>query len=122
MDQDLKNSLSASDTWIRGAYILLFCIIYSVAEAVLFLIVIFQFVVLLLTSETNERVHEFSDDLTLYLYRVLQYLTFTIDQKPFPFSPWPDGTEDLAESPADTFEPTEPEPENPDDPTGDPRL
>lgn len=96
MDNELKDSLSRSQTWIRGLYMLLFYIIFSIAELVLALVVIFQFVLLLITGKTNERLLEFGDDLSVFIYQVLQFLTFNTEEKPFPFAPWPIGADVVA--------------------------
>jgi hypothetical protein len=98
MDPELKDSLTASETWIRGFYILLFTIIYSVAEIVLVAIVIFQFLMTLLTRQTNDRLLDLGDDLSIFQYQILQFATYNSDEKPFPFGPWPYGTGGPSES------------------------
>jgi hypothetical protein len=95
MDNEIKSALTAKDTWIRGLYMLLFTVIYSVTEFVLGLIVIFQFIHVLFTRDTNERLLDFSSDLSVYIYQILQFLTFNSNAKPYPFAVWPNGPEDL---------------------------
>lgn len=89
MDNEIKASLTASESWIRGLNMLLFAVIYSVAEVVLSAVVVLQFIFLLLTRGPNERLLEFGDDLSVFIYQIIQYLTFNSDEKPFPFAPWP---------------------------------
>ena len=43
MESDLKQHVTSKKTWIRGFYILLFAVIYSITEIVLFAVVLFQF-------------------------------------------------------------------------------
>ncbi len=93
MDNELKHSLSRSETWIRGLYMLLFYVIFSIAELVLALVVFFQFILMLITGRTNDRLLEFGDDLSVFIYQILQFLTFNTEEKPFPFSPWPIGAD-----------------------------
>lgn len=95
MDNEIKSSLTATDTWMRGLYMLLFTVIYSVTEFVLGLIVVFQFIHVLFSRDTNERLLDFSSDLSVYIYQILQFLTFNSDAKPYPFAVWPNGPEDL---------------------------
>ena len=95
MDNEMKSSLTALDTWLRGLYMLLFTVIYSVTEFVLGLIVVFQFIHVLFSRDTNERLLDFSSDLSVYIYQILQFLTFNSDAKPYPFAVWPNGPEDL---------------------------
>ena len=95
MDNQLKASLTAADTWLRGLYMLLFTVIYSVSEFVLGLVVVFQFIHVLVTRRTNDRLLDFSSDMSVFIYQVLQFLTFNSEAKPYPFAAWPDGPADL---------------------------
>lgn len=101
MDDDIKESLTATETWVRGLYMILFAIIYSLTEVVLAAVVIFQFVIYLLTRSTNERLLEFGEDLAVFIYQIIQFLTFNSEDKPFPFGPWPYG----GEGPGEAVEP-----------------
>jgi hypothetical protein len=80
---------SRKETWVRLLYVLLFVILYGVAEAVLGVIVIVQFGFKLITHETNDNLLNFSTGLNKYIYKILQFMTFNSNEKPFPFSDWP---------------------------------
>jgi len=95
MNSEMKSSLTAGDTWTRGLFMLLFVIIYSVTEFVLGAVVFFQFLHVLATREVNERLQEFTTDVSVFIYQILQFLTFNSEVKPYPFAPWPDGPADL---------------------------
>jgi hypothetical protein len=95
MNNEMKSSLTAADTWTRGLFMLLFVVIYSVAEFVLGAVVFFQFIHVLATREINERLREFTTDVSVFIYQILQFLTFNSEVKPYPFAPWPDGPADL---------------------------
>jgi hypothetical protein len=84
-----KEHVVATATWARGFFILLFALIYTVAEAVLWLMVIVQFGFKLLTGKANLRLLEFSQRLSVFIYQILLYITFNSESKPFPFSDWP---------------------------------
>ena len=86
--EELRAHLTTRDTWIRGLYILLFAVIYSIAELVLAAVVVFQFVARLITGDVNERLLEFGQQLSRYLYDMLRFFTFNSDEKPYPFTPW----------------------------------
>jgi len=49
----------------------------------------------LFSRDTNERLLDFSSDLSVYIYQILQFLTFNSEAKPYPFAVWPNGPEDL---------------------------
>ncbi len=95
MKNEMKSSLTAADTWTRGLFMLLFVVIYSIAEFVLGAVVFFQFIHVLATREINERLRAFTTDVSVFIYQILQFLTFNSEVKPYPFAPWPDGPADL---------------------------
>ena len=98
MDDDIKQYLTAKETWIRGAYILLFALFYSVAEFILFALVVFQFLAILLTGQPNTRARELGQSISTYFYQIIQFMSANTDQRPYPFSPWPDGPPPSVES------------------------
>ena len=76
-------------TLIRGLFMLLFSIIYSVAEVVLAIVVLLQFSFVLVSRERNYRLLEFGAQVSTFIYQVLRYVTFNSDERPFPFADWP---------------------------------
>lgn len=86
----LKENLSNRRSWIRGLYILLFALFYSIAEIVLWAVVIVQFGSRLITGESNERLLEFSGSLNRYVFQILQFITYRSEFMPFPFAEWPE--------------------------------
>lgn len=100
MGAELKNHVTRKTTWLRGLFMLIFALFYSVAEFVLAVVAIFQFLVLLFTGAPNARLLTFGRQLSVYVYHVFLFLTFNRDDKPFPFAPWPDGTDASREPPA----------------------
>lgn len=115
MDAELKSRLTSRDLWMRALYMVFFVIAYGVAEFVLTVVVIFQFITILLTGEANRPLLKFGMNLGSYVYDVLQYMTFNSEFKPFPFADWPE------DEPEDNrwLEPT-PGPSTPPSPTADP--
>ena len=73
----------------RLIYMLLFIICYNIAEIVVVAVVVFQFLHLLILRERNENLLRFGAELAGYIYRVLQFLNFNADEKPFPVGDWP---------------------------------
>jgi len=91
MSDDIKQNLSERKTWLRGLYMLLFLIFYSVAKVIIFAVIAFQFVLSLFTGTTNEKLVTLGQSLSTYLYQILTFLTFNSEQHPYPFSDWPQG-------------------------------
>lgn len=95
MDGKLKERLTAKNKWIRGMYMLLFALIYNIAEIVVGAVAVFQFIVSLFTGKTNEYLITLGQSLGTFIYQIMQFLTFNSEDKPYPFSPWPQGAPEV---------------------------
>lgn len=91
MNAEVKENIIQQSTWVRGLYMLLFSLFYSIAEFVLFAIVIFQFLLVLFTGDTNPRLKKLGQSIATYIYQIIQYLTFNSEYKSYPFGAWPKG-------------------------------
>lgn len=90
MEEELKQNLKRRSTWVRALYMLLFAVIYSVAEIVFAAVVVIQFGFVLITGQANVRLLDFGANLSLFLYQTLQFLCFNSETLPYPFTPWPE--------------------------------
>jgi len=88
---ELKENVKDTKAWIRLLFMLLFGIIYSVAEVVLALVVVFQFLCVLFSGSKNEKALLLGGQLSAFVYQVFNYLTYNSEEKPFPFADWPSG-------------------------------
>lgn len=93
---DIKENAKNIDVWTRGLFIIIYGIIFYFLFALIWLVVIFQFIMKLITSELNEQILDFSDSLNQYVSQILLYITFKSEERPFPFSPWPGSDEKQA--------------------------
>ena len=91
MSNDVKDNLKSQSTWMRVLYVLIYAIFYTIAEVVLFAVIVFQFLLKLFTAETNERLCKLGQGMSTYIYQILQYMTFNSDYHPYPFGAWPKG-------------------------------
>ena len=91
MDEELKKHIREPKTWLRGLYILLFLVLYSIAKVVIFAIIIFQFLLTVFTGNTNKRLVKLGQSLSTYSYEILTFLTFNSNYHPYPFGAWPSG-------------------------------
>ena len=89
MSNDIKDNIKQQSTWIRGLYMVLFSIFYTIADFVLFAVVVFQFVLKLFTGDTNDRLRKLGLSISTYIYEILQFLSFNSEQHPYPFGTWP---------------------------------
>lgn len=86
---DIKENAKNVDVWTRGLFILVYGVIFYFLFFLIWLVVIFQFIMKLITTELNEQLLDFCDSLNQYVLQILSYITFKSEERPFPFSPWP---------------------------------
>ncbi|MDH3514594.1 MAG: DUF4389 domain-containing protein [Gammaproteobacteria bacterium] len=67
MENGLKKNLTRSQTWIRVFYVILFAVIYMVAEVVLVAVVVIQFGFVLITGKRNQNLLQFGGRLSRYM-------------------------------------------------------
>jgi hypothetical protein len=89
INDETKNNLKNTNAWLRLLFVIFFSFLLYVAGLVLFVMIFFQIVVNLFTGESNERIKNFSKSLNLYIYDLLQYMTYNTEERPFPFKDWP---------------------------------
>ncbi len=93
--QKIENGNQVPESiWLRGLYMLLFALLYSVAEVVLWTVVLVQFIYRIFNDETQPRLLELGASVAQYIYQVLRFLSFNTEVMPFPFSDWPALTDD----------------------------
>lgn len=94
MDEDLKRNLSSGPTWVRALYMILFGVIFYVAEFVLIAVAVVQLLAKLFSGATLARLDTFGAQLAEYMRAIVAFLTFASEAKPFPFASWPDAKPD----------------------------
>lgn len=96
MEQEkLRSNITSTSQWLRGIYMLLSVIAVQIAQFVLSFLVIIQFVFSLVTGQSNPRLAQLGHQLNLYVFQILQFLTYNSEEKAFPFRDWPNSTADL---------------------------
>lgn len=88
---EIEKNISERSTWVRGLYMLLFLIIYNLAEMLTWAVALIQFAFKLFTGRLNPQLLDFGQSLSLFVYQVWRFLTFNSEELPFPFASWPDG-------------------------------
>lgn len=90
MSLNVEQHIKKPSTWKRGLYILFYSICYQLAAAILFFIILFQFVLKLLSGDTHAELRQLSRRLATYLYQLIQFMSFNSNDKPYPYGEWPD--------------------------------
>lgn len=91
MNEPSIKALTNRATWRRALYILMFAVILGLTRLVLGGVVVLQFIIVLFTGQPNERLLNFGQSLSTYVYLILLFVTFNSDERPYPFAPWPQG-------------------------------
>ncbi|MEN8169551.1 MAG: DUF4389 domain-containing protein [Pseudomonadota bacterium] len=91
MNDETLETESDNSIWIRGLYMLLFMLLYSVAEFVLAAVVLVQFGYRIFNEERHPRLLALGAAVASYIYQVMRFLSFNTEVMPYPFSDWPEG-------------------------------
>ncbi|MDH5464699.1 MAG: DUF4389 domain-containing protein [Thiovulaceae bacterium] len=95
MDPELKTNLLNYETYKRFALMLVFVIIYSIVELIIYATAIFQIIHLLITGKMHTVLKNFAKGISAYLYDIVKFLTFDTETLPFPFKSWDYGDKEL---------------------------
>ena len=86
---ELTQHVKSRSTWVRLLFMLLFAVIFYIAEMVLFAVAAIQFLFKLFSGAPNARLTGFGASLALFLAEVAAFLTYNTEDMPFPFADWP---------------------------------
>ena len=86
---DIKISLLNTRTWIRIAYMVLFLVLLLVARGVLFLLILIQTGIVLVSGADNAKLRDLGQSLSKWVLQTLLFVTFNSEDKSFPFDDWP---------------------------------
>lgn len=86
----LRDNLLDGQIWLRLLLIIGFWLVRVLVVWVIGAISVVQFLVVLVTAERNERLRSAGAMCGSYHLQITDYVTFVTDEKPFPFSDFPD--------------------------------
>mgnify|MGYP000031599254 CR=1 FL=1 len=96
--EDLVENLKQTSVWQRVFFTLGFALLFNVIIVPLVLLtVLVQVIFALLGGEKNERIAELSEQLLAYVGQLVRFLLFLTEQRPFPFSDFPEPTDSSSE-------------------------
>ena len=84
-----KSSFGDAAVWMRGLYMLLLALAFGIAQTLLCVTAIAQFLWLLFSGEPNAQLVKFGSSLAKWVAETAKFLTFGSDEKPFPWAAWP---------------------------------
>ena len=74
--------------WMRGLMMLILALMFGLAETVLGVVALVQFLWMLFAKEKNTLLMGFGEDLARWLADVALFQTGATDDKPFPWAKW----------------------------------
>jgi len=87
---DLVDNLREPSAWVRIAFMLVFALVlYLVIAPMVLVLMLAQAVFTIITGDHNDNLRKFGSAFSLYIFQILQFLTFNANEKPFPFSEFP---------------------------------
>lgn len=89
-DKPVTTNLLNPDIWIRLLYMALTLIFLFIARLLIWILTIFQFLLVLFFGRDNDNLRNFGQGVSKWAYQGLLFLTFNSEDKPFPFSDWPE--------------------------------
>tara|TARA_B100000965_G_scaffold355031_1_gene332089 strand:+ start:8495 stop:8809 length:315 start_codon:yes stop_codon:yes gene_type:complete len=95
------NNLCSADFWLRLLYVVFFALAWQVAEVALAVLVLIQIAYRLFRGEPDADCARWGSSLSQYVWQSGRYLTGANEQKPWPFSEWPDGDAQWLRQPRD---------------------
>ncbi|MEX2469800.1 MAG: DUF4389 domain-containing protein [Pseudohongiellaceae bacterium] len=88
---DIVENLSEPSAWVRILFMLGFAVgFYVVLVPLIGLLALAQALFAVIGGEPNDNLRRFGEGLTLYVTEILQFLFYDRQEKPFPFSNFPD--------------------------------
>lgn len=93
-NEELKQNLTSTNQWLRLIYMVLFAVLLEIAGFVMLAVVIAQFLFAIFTGSANDNLRRLGDQIASYIYQTLQFLIYNSEEKPFPFSEWPESEEE----------------------------
>ena len=92
MMKEVEQPSQRNEILVRALFMLFFIVVYSISKFLVMGIMIFQFASIMLSEKPNVQILKFSQSLSAYISQIIQFLSFNSEQRPFPFSKWPDST------------------------------
>ena len=89
-EQTLKDRLSVKEKWLRLIYMIIFFVIAWIVRIVVWAITALQFIYTLFVGSPLPTLLPFSNSLSKYIYQIARFLMYGTEEKPFPFTHWPE--------------------------------
>ena len=82
-------TLPKRNLWLRALLMILMAMAFHLATLLLGVLAVVQFVLALVSDAPNARLCTFGQGLGRYLRQIADFVSFAMEEAPFPFSDWP---------------------------------
>lgn len=90
-EPDIQTHIRSRSTWHRFVFMVLCGIIYAITRAIVFVLIVVQFLWALFTGEANEKLSRLGHSFALYTAELIDFLCYYTETRPFPFdADWPE--------------------------------
>ncbi len=89
-DTEIANNLTSPEVWIRLLFMVLYAGAFYIAAWIGGAVALIQIGFKLITGKALPRLSSFGASLSRFIAQIVLFETFASDQRPWPFSPWPD--------------------------------
>jgi len=91
MDQDqVKQNILSGRQWLRMLFMAGYILASWVLTLVLLVTILVQTLIVLITGETNRNLRHFGILCGVFMHQIIHFLVYGSDDKPFPFTEFPD--------------------------------
>lgn len=85
-----NNNVESENLLLRLLWSVLYLIVWSISESLIFILCAAQFLFCLISGAPNEYLQDFGRQLGQFMAQIVDYLSFSSNERPFPFKSWPD--------------------------------
>lgn len=89
MNMHQVDARPSGSMWLRFLYMVLFAVIFSLIETIVFLTAFTALIFMLFSRSVPLVLVNFGRSLAQYAEQIIRFLTFNTETYPFPFSSWP---------------------------------
>ena len=90
MEEQNSEKRDFTDDLMRGLFMIIFFVAARFVAVLVVFIALFQFICTLITRKPNKNVKDFGKDLSVYAAEIIEFLSYSTDRKPWPFSSEPE--------------------------------
>ncbi len=96
--EEITHNLKDVNQWMRIVYMVLFTVLFNASAFILGLVAVIQAIFALITGRPNGNIRELAAGVSQYIHEIARFLSYSTEEKPFPFKSWPEvELEDLPE-------------------------